>query len=108
MTIKHLELCAASVLTGTAATKYTTPTATNTQIRQVTALNTTAAPVTLQVYVVPLAGTAAVGNQLVSFSVPAGGSYLCPELIGKIMAAGSFMQALGTGLTFTASGAEIS
>lgn len=108
MTIKHLELCAASTLTGTAATKYTAPTATTTQIRQVTALNTTAAPVTLQVYIVPLAGTAGTANQLVSFSVPAGTSYLCPELIGKIMPAGSFMQALGNGLTFTASGAEIS
>ncbi len=108
MTIRHLELCAASTLTGTAATKYTVPTATNTQLRQATALNTTAAPVTLQVYIVPTAGTAGTGNQLVSFSVPAGGSYLCPELIGKIMPAGSFLQALGAGLTFTASGAEIS
>lgn len=106
--IKHLEIAAASVLTGSAVTKYTVPAATNTQIRQVNALNTTASPVSLVAYIVPNAGSPAIGNQFVSYSVPAGGSYQCPELIGKIMPTGSTLQVLGAGLTFSASGAEIS
>ena len=106
--INHKELCAAAALTGTAASLYAVPTATKTQIRQANLLNTTASPVLVNIYIVPSAGSAATSNQFVNYSVPAGASYQCPELIGKIMPTGSQIYALGSGVTFSASGAEIS
>lgn len=107
MAIKHLELSAASALTATAVVKYTVPVATTTQIRQATAFNSTASPVTLMVYIVPSAGSPSASNQLVNQAIAAGATYNCPELIGKIMPTGSTMQALGLTVTFSASGAEI-
>lgn len=106
--IKHKELCPAALLTGSAVSLYSTPAATNTQIRQANVLNTTASPVTVKVHIVPSAGSATTDNQFINYSVPAGSSYQCPELIGKIMPTGSSIYALGAGVSFSVSGAEIS
>lgn len=89
-------------LTGAAATQgAAVPLLTKRVIKAASAINTTAAPIALSVYLVPSGGAAGSGNILISArSIAAGESYQCPELVNQGMNAGGFLQALGNGLTF--------
>ncbi|MDF0500872.1 hypothetical protein POK33_09025 [Burkholderia cenocepacia] len=99
------QLCQ-SVLTGSAAAVYTAPTGTVTAIHQVTAWNPTGGVVTLKLYIVPNAGSAADATTVWSTNVPAGAPAQIPQIIGHKLQAGQQLYASGNGVTLTVSGAE--
>lgn len=89
-------LTAAATVQGAAVKTLTTRV-----IKAATATNTTAAPVSLTVYLVPNAGAPAPENTIISaYPIAAGESYPCPELINQGMNAGGTVQAMGLGLNF--------
>ena len=97
-----------SQLTGSATTYYTAPTLTKAVIKSAQLTNTTAAPISATLYLVPLSGTAGVTNTFISAQpIAVGETYNCPEIINSVIEAGGFVQALGNGLTLTMSGIEI-
>lgn len=95
------------------AAQTTQYTATNckTVIDKFTVTNTTAAPVTISINLVPSAGTAADSNcVLKSKSIAANETYNCPELVGQSLEAGGFISTIAgaaTSLTISATGREI-
>lgn len=65
--------------------------------------NTTGVAKLFTVYLVPFGGVAGVTNTYISArTIAPGESYTCPELVGRGMNAGGFLQTLAdvTGLTF--------
>lgn len=96
-------------LTGSAATYGTVVSALTKRIfKSASVTNTTGAPVALTVYLVPTGGTAGAANTVISArALAAGETYNCPELIGKGLNAGGFLQALGTSLTLSYSATDI-
>jgi hypothetical protein len=108
MTTTAKRLVAGSVLTGSAVTYYTAPTATRAIPRSAQLVNTTASAVSCTVYVVPSGGTAGAANTVISGkSIAAGETYNCPELVNQVLEPGSTLQALGNGVTLAVSGVEI-
>jgi hypothetical protein len=96
-------------LTASAAT-YGAVVATLTRriIKSASVVNTTGSPVALTIYLVPSGGAAGASNTLISArTVAAGETYNCPELIGKGINAGGFLQALGLNLTLSYSATDI-
>lgn len=67
---------------------YTVPTGTIAQIRATTLHNQSVDVVIAKVYVVPSAGIVGDAYKLVSKSLAAGQSYLCPEIINHVLKAG--------------------
>lgn len=96
-------------LTASAATYGTVVAAlTKRIIRSASVTNTTAAPVALTLYLVPSGGTAGASNALISArSIAAGETYNCPELVGKGLNAGGFLQAFGLNMTLSYSATDI-
>lgn len=88
-----------------AVTTQGTPVPANTR-RKITAAivcNPTAVAKTFTAYVVPSGGAAGATNTYISArTIAPGESYTCPELVGRGMNAGGFVQTLAdvTGLTF--------
>lgn len=99
------QLCQA-VLTASAVSEYTAPTGTQTAIHQATAWNPTAGVVTVKLYIVPAAGSAADATTVWAQNVPAGASVQIPQIIGHKLQAGQQLYASGLGVTLTISGAE--
>jgi len=93
-------------------TQYTTPAGTRTIIDKFTGTNTTGAPATLTVKLIPSGGAAGAGNTIVSAkTLQAGETYTFPELVGHVLAPGDFISTLaGTAaaITIRASGREVS
>jgi hypothetical protein len=96
-------------LTASAATYgIVVPALTKRVIRSASVTNTTGAPVALTVYLVPLGGTAAAANTIISArTIAVGETYNCPELVGKGINAGGFLQALGLNLTLAYTATDI-
>lgn len=93
------------VMTGSAVTYYTAPAAVRVRVTNATVTNTTAGGLPLTLHRVASGGAAGVGNTVVSAkTVGAGETYNCPELIGKVLAAGDFLQAIGNGMSLDVSG----
>ncbi len=94
-----------------AATTQYTATNCKTVIDKFTATNTTAAPVTVDVYLVASGGTAGAANKVVSAkSIQAGETYTFPELVGQSLENGGFISTTAgaaTSLVISASGREI-
>jgi hypothetical protein len=91
----------------TVSTLYTVPASTRTFLKDFDVANTTAAPITLNVYLVPNAGTAGTSNALMYNVLVPGGSVL--QWSGsQVLLPGATIQgsAGGTGLTITLSGGE--
>lgn len=92
-------------------TSQYTATGCKTIIDKFTATNTTGAPVTITVNLVPLAGAAGAGNIITNAkNIAAGEAYTFPELVGQVVEAGGFISTIaGTAaaLTISASGREI-
>jgi hypothetical protein len=89
-------LTAAAVMQGVIV-----PLLTKRVIKAASAINTTAAPIALSVYLVPALGIAGPANSLISArSIGPGESYQCPELVNQGLNPGGSLQALGNGLTF--------
>ena len=73
--------------------------------------NPTAVAKTFTVYVIPSGGTAGATNTYISArTIAPGESYTCPELVGRGLNAGGFIQALAdvTGMTFKYEALDIS
>jgi len=98
-----------AVLTAAATTQgAVVPALTRRIIKSASLTNTTAAPVAASVNLVPLAGTATAANTFISLRpIAAGETYNCPELIGKGLNPGGFVQALGLGVSFAYSASDI-
>ncbi len=96
-------------ITGTAEIQGTAvPSSTKRVIAYACLTNKTAGVIVATVYCVPLGGTAGTNGTTPIYQRPigAGESYLCPELINKILNAGGSIQALGNGLEFSYSSTE--
>lgn len=96
-------------LTGAAATYGTVvPSLTKRIIKSAALCNTTGAPVSCTVYLIPSGGTAGAANTFISArSIAAGETYNCPELIGEGLNAAGFVQALGLNVTFKYTATDI-
>ena len=110
MAVNLRELIPAVQVAATATTYYT---ATNCVARfdSFTLTNTDTVAQTVTVHVVPLAGSASATNMIISAkSLAPGECYTCPEMVGKSIKAGTFVQALASTagkVTFHASGIEV-
>lgn len=104
MTISYSKFFAPTILTLTAATLLTIPSApTSTLLRgaRIRLTNTTGTAATVTAYAVPLAGTASASNSFLSAQTIAANNYLDVDM--PIMQAGDFLQALsGTASSITA------
>ena len=111
MAVTPKPLVASQQLTNSNASYYT---ATNvkTIIDKCTLCNTTAGAVTATIDVVDSGGSAGVTERLISArSIAAGETYVCPEVVGHILASGDTIQGLcsaSTSLTIRVSGREFS
>ena len=89
-------------------------TATNVRaiIDKATVTNTSASNVTLSVNLVTSGGAAGASNLIIdSRTIMPDETYLCPELVGQVLEAGSFISTIAgaaTSLTMRVSGREIS
>jgi len=84
-----------SALTVALVTYYTVPASTTTIIKEIFFCNTAAIPITVDAYIVPLAGTAAVANQIFdTFILQAGETKIFS--LSSVMPSGSFIQALAS------------
>lgn len=96
-------------LTTSFVTQYTAPASTKTIVKEIVVCNTTAGPITLDLALVPNAGSAGVANQIISgHSIPA--STTVTYTYSQVLATGAFISAkasAATSLTVTISGVEI-
>jgi hypothetical protein len=96
-----------AAVTGTIATLYTVPVGFRTFVKDLNICNTTSGAVTVNVHLVPKAGTAGTGNAILyGYSIAANATYRWTGV--QIMNEEETIQIKGstTGLTITASGAE--
>lgn len=98
-------------LENTQTSQYT---ATNVKaiIDKATVTNTSASNVTLSVNLVTVSGSAGASNLIIdNRTIVPDETYLCPELIGQVLEAGSFISTIAgaaTSLTMRVSGREVS
>lgn len=111
MAIKQALLIAPIQLTGVVANYLATPANTTYRISRAVFANPTGGAITITVYVVPAAGAPGVANEVIAAqNIPAGASYVAPELAGLVLPNGSSIQALasaGASIVFYASGVSI-
>ena len=111
MAVRQLQLIAPVVLTAAVATYLTTPANTTYRIGRAGFVNPTGGALTITVYLVPAAGAAGAGNVIINqVTVPAGATYVSPELAGLVIPAGATIQALASvtgSIVFYASGVSI-
>lgn len=110
MTITAKPLFEVTAVPAAETTMYAAPVSTRAIIDKFTAANTTAAPITLTIKLVPSGGAAGAGNVVVPpVTIAAGAVYTGPEIIGHLLAAGDFISLLpsAVGLNCRASGREI-
>lgn len=104
MTVGQKNIVPGVVLTGAAATYYTAPALTRVRICNATLTNDTAGGIACTVHIVTAGDTASSKNKKISaYPVAAGETYTCPELIGRILEPGDFIQALGLNVAFDVS-----
>lgn len=94
------------VLTGTAAAVYTAPNATAATITAASVWNPTGAPVTVDLFLLPLGGSAADGTHIDRQVIPAASASTMYNTINQKLASGASLYALGAGTTLTVGGAE--
>lgn len=94
----------------TVQTTQYTATNCNTVIDKFTATNETSGNIVLSVNLVPSGGTATNANRIISQrSIAPKETYICPELIGHLLAPSWFISTIAsaTGLTVAATGREL-
>lgn len=96
MAVTLKQFTPAQYLTGSAATYYTATNCTA-RIDNCTLTNTDAGAITVTVYIIASGGTASADETIIAAkSIAAGDCYTCPELVGKTIPSGSFVQALAS------------
>lgn len=110
MAVTPKKLVAAQQLTASAATYYTATNVTA-RIDNFTLTNTDSSARTVDVHIIAPAGSATAANKIIDAkSISAHETYTCPEMIGKYIPSGYFMQALAstaTVVTIDVNGIEI-
>jgi hypothetical protein len=95
-----------------AQTSQYTATSVTAIIDKATITNTTASNVTVSVNLVTSGGSASSSNLIISSrTIVPGEAYLCPELVGQVLASGGFISTIAgaaTSLTMRVSGREVS
>jgi len=107
MAYTYKQAYAPNVLGAGNITAYTVPTGTTAQLRAITVHNPTASPIVLTANIVPVSGSLGTSNRLLSFTIPAGRAYMCPELINQTMTTGDALVFTGAGLNLMVSVAEV-
>jgi microcystin degradation protein MlrC len=97
---------AQAVLTGTATAIYTAPSNTQTAVHTAQVWNPTGSAVVVDVFSVPVAGSAVDGTHIDRVQVPAASASAVYGLINHKLSAGMQVFASGNGVTLTISGAE--
>lgn len=93
MAVTLKQFTPAQYLTASAATYYTATNCTA-RIDNCTLTNTDAGAIAVTVYIIASGGTASGDETIISAkSLSAGECYTCPELVGKTIPSGSFVQA---------------
>lgn len=109
MSITLKALIPAAQLTSSAATYYTA-TRVTARVDNFTVTNTDSAAHQVTVYLIASGGSAGDSNTIIDTkSINAGETYNCPEMIGKVIPPGAFIQALADAnsvLTISAGGIE--
>lgn len=96
MSVQPKALIPATQLTNAAATYYTATRCTA-RVDNMTVTNTDSAAHQLTVYLIASGGTASDSNTIIDTkSIHAGETYTCPEMIGKYIPSGYFIQALAS------------
>ena len=95
-----------SVLTGTAASVYAPAAGKQGAVHSANAWNPTAAPVVVNFFLVPNAGTADDKTHVRQVTVPAGKSIPIPDILNLKVANPTALFADGNGVTLTITGAE--
>lgn len=110
MAINLRKLIAAQQLTASAATYYTAVNV-SARIDSFTLTNTDSSARTVDVHIIAPAGSASAANKIIDAkSISAHETYTCPEMIGKLIPSGYFIQALAstaTVVTIDANGIEM-
>ena len=88
MTIIYKQAFAPQTLTAGDVLAYTVPNDTTAHVRAATLHNQSVTVVAAKIYIVPSAGAVGDAYKLVSKSLAAGQSYLCPEIINQVLKAG--------------------
>ncbi|MFM0638080.1 hypothetical protein PQQ63_15365 [Paraburkholderia metrosideri] len=101
------KLLAQAVLTGSAAAFYSPAAAKQGAIHTASAWNPTGAAVTLNVYLVPSAGTADDTTRVSQVSIPAGKSVPITDIINMKVANPAELFADALGVTLTLTGVEV-
>lgn len=109
MAIKQLLLIAPIPLTGAAAIYLLAPTNTSYRIGRACFCNPTAGALIVTAYLVAAGGTPTASNEIIpGISVPAGATYVSPEMAGLVVPQGSTVQVQGgAAIVFYASGVSI-
>lgn len=99
------------LLTGSAATYYTTPAGTQTRISNLCCTNTDTVPRTVTIHLVPSGGTADTTNRIASArNLAPGETWVCMAAVNQTLGAGATIQALASTtsvVNMVASGVEI-
>lgn len=106
MSVITWKTLAQQVLTGSAAVAYTVPSNTQTAVHTAQLWNPTGAPVVVDVFMVPNAGSATDATHIDRVQVPAASAATVYGLINHKLSNGQAIYALGLGVTMTLSGAE--
>lgn len=111
MAIKQVQLVAPTQLAAAVTPYITVPANTSYRIGRAAFANPTGGAQPITVYLVPLSGAPTVANEIIAaLNVPAGSTYVSPELAGLVMPAGSTLQAFAgaaASIVFYASGVSI-
>jgi len=111
MAIRQVQLIAPILLTGAAAAVLTAPSNTTYRIGRAGFSNPTANAIPVTAYLVPPAGSPGAGNEIVdAIVVPAGSTYVSPELAGLVIQAGWSLEAFAgtaSAIVLYASGVSI-
>ncbi len=99
MTVTPRVLNGGTLLTTSIAT-YWTSTNIKSRIDKCTLANITAGAITCDVHRVPSGGTADTSNKLIDGrSLAAHETYLCPEIVGRVLEAGDTLQAKASAIS---------
>ncbi|CAJ0710708.1 hypothetical protein ACPCHQ_17070 [Ralstonia thomasii] len=109
MTVTAKPLIEGKLAENAQTTQYTA-TGVRTIIDKFTGNNSSGAPATLTINLVPSASAAGTSNQVVSKTLAAGETYTFPEVVGHVLAAGDFISTLAgtaSAISIRSSGREI-
>lgn len=100
MTVSQKNIVPGVLLGAALGTIHAAPALTKERIINATVTNDTGGAVSLTVHIIPSGGSAGSANKRISArSIAPGETYPCPELIGRVLEPGDFIQASGLNLS---------